>query len=365
MVDIKLPRFNLSRISLPFIKRQRLSLGLDIGSHSVKMCELQEIPAGYQLLSLGNATVPPGAVEDGVLQDPEAVARVISTLAKNLKISGKKVAISVSGYSVIVKKISLGVLPDEQLEKHIYSEAEQYIPFDIDDVYLDFQDLKTNASGDDRTDVMLVAAKREVIDSYLSMVDAAGLKAIVVDVDAFALGNAYDATFHDADNIGLIDIGASKTIINIVSGGNSILTRDIVLGSRQLTEEIQNRIGVSYEEAEALKTGSAAAGGHTAQLQEIFANSCGQWVTEIKRAIDFYYANYPEKTLAKLVLSGGGAKVRGFAEYLCAESGALVEVFNPFANMVCDNRAIDPEYLAAIAPEMTIATGLATRPVAF
>jgi len=356
-------KLQLPSLHIPFLKRQTLSIGLDIGSHAVKICELAETSNGYQLVALGSALLPPDSLEDGALQNPEAVGKVITSLVNNLKIKNKKVAISISGYSVIVKKINLAVMTEEELEKHIESEAEQYIPFDIEDVYLDFQDLKTNTTTEDRTDVMLVAAKRDVVDGYLNMLRAAGLQPVVVDVDAFALENAFEANFSLADNVALVDIGASKMNINIISHGSSILARDVVLGSRQLTEQIENLFGVGFEEAEALKTGEIVSKEKQRELETLFANTCSQWVTEVKRAIDFYYSNHPDETISKIVLSGGGAKIRGLTEFFAKETDIPVEIFNPFKQAAVDSRTIDPAYLKSIAPEMTLAAGLATRPV--
>ncbi|HIJ89281.1 MAG: pilus assembly protein PilM [Desulfobulbaceae bacterium] len=356
-------KLQLPSLHLPFLKRQTLSIGLDIGSHAVKICELAESGQGYQLVALGSALLPPDSLEDGALQNPEAVARVITSLISNLKIKNKKVAISISGYSVIVKKINLAVMSEEALEKHIESEAEQYIPFDIEDVYLDFQDLKTNTTAEDRTDVMLVAAKRDVVDGYLNMLRGVGLQPVVVDVDAFALENAFEANFGMEDNVALVDIGASKMNINIISHGASILARDVVLGSRQLTEQIENLFGVSFEEAEALKTGEIASKEKQKELETLFANTCNQWVTEVKRAIDFYYSNHPDETITKIVLSGGGANIQGLTEFFEKETDIPVEMFNPFTQAEVDSRAIDPSYLKRIASEMTLAAGLATRPV--
>ncbi|MBU0479632.1 MAG: pilus assembly protein PilM [Proteobacteria bacterium] len=359
MGGLKLPKFSFN---IPFLGGQKLAVGLDIGSHSVKICQLAQSGSGYKLVCLGSATLPPDSVEDGVLQNPEAVSKAVSGLIKNLKLKGKKVAISISGYSVIVKKINLAVMDEEELASHIQAEAEQYIPFDIDDVYMDFQDLKTNTADDDRTDIMLVAAKKEVVNGYLEVLGAAGLKTIIVDVDAFALENAYGATFGGSnENIGLVDIGASKMNINIVSNGTSVLARDIVLGSRLLTEQIQNHFGISFEEAEALKIGSTSSEEKKRELEDIFVNTCTQWVTEVKRALDFYYSNYPEETINKLVLSGGGAKVKGLAKLFSEETGIKTHIFNPFARTESDPSKIDNDYLNNIAPEMALSTGLATR----
>ncbi len=343
-------------------KREQLAVGLDIGSHAVKICEMAVLDDGYQLLSLGSALLPAGAVEDGMLQHPEEVAKSIAALHKNLKIKGKKVAISISGYSVIVKKISLAVMTDSELEAHIHAEAEQYIPFDIDDVYLDYQDLKTNTEDGERTDVMLVAAKKDVVDGFLGMLRSAGLKPVIVDVDAFALENAYEANFDLTENAALVDIGASKMNINIISHGTSILARDVMLGSRQLTEQIQNRFEIPFNEAEAIKLGHAEVGERQEELEEIFTNTCTQWIMEIKRALDFYYSNYPDETIAKMVLSGGGARIKGIEQFFAEETGLPVEPFNPFNKVRSDGNKIDPEYLRYIAPEMALCTGLATRP---
>ncbi|MEW6594947.1 MAG: type IV pilus assembly protein PilM [Thermodesulfobacteriota bacterium] len=369
-MDFKLPHLRLPSLpkgfSLSLGKKQPLSLGLDIGSHSIKICEfVQTAKGGYKLLALGSALMPPDSMEDGALLDPDAVAKVIATLVSNLKIRGKQVAFSVSGYSVIVKKINLEVMTEAELEKHIHEEAEQYIPFDINDVYLDFQDLHTNTEGEERTDVMLVAAKREVVDGYLNMLRTAGLKPVVVDVDAFALENAFEANFGLKENVVLIDIGASKMNINIISGGISTLARDVVLGSRQLTEQIQGRFDLPYEEAEALKTGSQPAGDLQEGVERIFTETCRQWVTEIKRALDFYASNYPDVPISRLVLSGGGARIAGLADFIARETGIPAEIFNPFATAECDTSTIDPVYLKAIAPQMALAAGLATRPVEF
>ena len=151
----------LPKIELP--GGQKLTLGVDIGSHSVKICQMIPAKEGYKLIGIGSAALPPDSVEDGVLQDPEAVGEVVGKLIKNLKLKGKKIAISISGYSVIVKKINLAAMEEDELASHIQAEAEQYIPFDIEEVFLDFVDLKTNVDEDDRTDVMLVAAKKEVV----------------------------------------------------------------------------------------------------------------------------------------------------------------------------------------------------------
>jgi len=348
-------------MSMPFTSKKPLVVGVDIGSHAVKVCQLKQSGKKHFIVALGSAVLPDGAVDDGTLNDPEVVSEIISQLFENLKIKNKKIGFSISGYSVIVKKISLAVMDDSEIEDHIMEEAEQYIPFDIEDVYLDFQDLKTNASGGDRTDVILVAAKREIVDDYLEMLEGLNLKPVIVDVDGFALENTYEFNHQKTENVALIDIGASKMNINILSNGVSVVARDIIVGSRQLTEQIQNTFDIEFEEAESLKLGNTAVTDKQQEINEIFTSTCTQWVFEIKKAIDIYQSNHPEQPLAKLVLSGGGSKVVGLADFLVQETGLPVELFNPFLNMKSNKKKIDPDYLNSIAPEMAIATGIALR----
>ena len=360
-MTMSLPKFNMGSL---FSRRPKLSLGVDIGSHAVKICELENRNSSLYLASMGSAQLPEGAVEDGILQDPDTVGTVINNLLKNLKIKGKKAAISISGYSVIVKKISLNSMSDTEMESHIHSEAEQYIPFDIDEVYLDFQNLHTDSEENDRTDVMLVAAKKEVVDSYLEMLKKAGLTAGIVDVDAFALENSFEDNFGIEETVALVDIGASKMNINIIHQGASLLARDVAVGSKQLTERIQNRLGVGFHEAESLKIGAAEVGEHTEDLVDLFSTTCSQWIGEIKRALDFFYTNHAEKNISKIILSGGGSRIKGFDQLLQKETEVTTELFDPF-NKISISDNIDPNYVHYLAPEMAISVGLASRPEEF
>ncbi|HHB77355.1 MAG TPA: type IV pilus assembly protein PilM [Desulfobulbus sp.] len=346
-------------------KKEQLVTGVDIGSAAVKVCKLQKTGKGYTVMAIGSAALPEGSVEDGVLQEPEEVGKIIATLFNNLKIKNSKVGISISGYSVIVKKVNLEVMDQEELAEYIRGEAEQYIPFDIDEVYLDFQDLKTGGENGERTDVMLVAAKKEVIDDYLDMLQEQKLKPVLVDVDGFALENIWETATQSTENVALIDIGASKMNINILSDGASVLARDVVVGSDQLTEQLANSLDVDFDEAEKIKLGLIPVEERQQEVEEIFNQTCTQWVLEMKKAIDLYMANHPDKPLSRLVLSGGGSKVNGLLSFIEQETGLDVVSFNPFQHMNFNKKKIDPDYIEAIAPEMAIAAGLAIRPADF
>lgn len=342
-------------------KKDHLIVGVDIGSYAVKVCQLHKTNHGYKLGAIGSATITPGAVEDGVLQNPDEVAKTISELFKNLKIKSKKIGISISGYSVIVKKVSLEKMDDNSLIEYIKNEAEQYIPFDVDDVYLDFQKLPQKRDNSERVEVMLVAAKKEIVDDYIKMLNEIKLDVVLVDVDGFALENIWESVSGKIENVALVDIGASKMNINIISDGISVLARDIVVGSEQLTEQISNILDVDYAQAEKIKLGIDNIEDIKSEITNIFNQTCTQWVLEIKKAIDLYAANNPEKPLQSLVLSGGGSKVNGLAQYIEEETSLKVISFNPLSTMIVENTKFDSSYLEMIGPEMAIASGIAIR----
>ncbi|MCK9174282.1 MAG: pilus assembly protein PilM [Desulforhopalus sp.] len=342
--------------------KNNLVLGIDIGSHSVKVCQLKPSSGGKNaIIALGSAMLPEGSINDGNLESPEEVSDVLGRLLKNLKIKNKKIGFSISGYSVIVKKISLAIMKPAELEEHIMEEAEQYIPFDIDDVYIDFQDLHTSTQSDDRTDVMLVAAKKDVVDDYLNMFTSLKLTPVLVDIDGFAFQNSYKYNYSENENVALIDIGASKMNINILACGVSAVARDILLGSNLLTDELADALGVDIDEAEAIKIGTRQAPDMQKIIVQVFNKTCTRWVLEIKKAIDLYQANNPKFPLNHVILSGGGSKVVGLTNFLASETGVPVDLFNPFINLLYNRKKIDPVYLKSIGPEMAIATGLALR----
>ena len=358
--------FSLGKL---FGGRPKLCLGLDIGSHAVKVCELARGRDGIRLLSLGSARLPEGAVEDGLLQAPDVVGETVARLLGNLKIKNKKVAISISGYSVIVKKINLPVMDDAAMEEHIRAEAEQYIPFDIDEVFVDFRNLHTDRGESDRTEVLLVAAKRDVVNAYLEMLAAIGLTASVVDVDVFALQNAYAENAGSETNLALVDIGASKMSINMIVDGVSVLARDVALGGSQLTARIEGRLDISAEEAEAVKIGaSPVAEDKRQEVETVFAEFCEQWAGELDKAFANLAANLQRNAgegeadaIHTIVLSGGGSRIQGFDQLLSKTLGRQCRHLDPFAKVSFDHKRIDPEYVRYMSSEMAIAVGLALR----
>ena len=346
-----------------FGKKDHL-VGLDIGSRSLKAAEIEETKRGRTLKRFGHTDIPPGAIEDGTINDPEAVAESIRQLLKAFYIKENNVAISIGGYSVIVKKIAVQTMDEKQLQDTIHFEAEQYIPFDISDVNLDFQILGENETNPNQMNVFLVAAKKERVNDYVNLANLAGLTPCIVDVEAFALQNIFEVNYDiTSDNVAMIDIGASKTSLNILKGNSSVFMRDVSLGCSQINQKIISLIDCSYDEAEQLKYGKDTDRISAEDLKGIISSVVADWCTEIRRALDFFYSTYPDDQINKIYLSGGGANIAEFRELLAVEASAEVEAINPFRGCYIDDERFDPDYMKKIAPQAAISMGLAMRRV--
>lgn len=339
-------------------------VGLDIGSRTIKAGEVVETKKGHSLKKFGMADITPGAIEDGAIKDPEAVAGSIRQLFKAYNLKTQNVAISIGGYSVIVKKINVQSMSEEQLQETIHFEAEQYIPFAITDVNLDFQILGENETNPNQMNVLLVAAKKEMVNDYVNLTRMAGLNPCIIDVDAFALQNIYDAAY-DAknENVALIDIGASKTSLNILKSNSSVFMRDVSLGCSQINQKLVSLLDCTPEEAENIKIGKESDAIAKEELAGIVSAVAADWCTEIRRALDFFYSTYPDDQIKKIILSGGGGNIAEFRQLLAAETSAEVEIINPFAGFNVDNDRFDSSYLGRIAPQAAICMGLAIRRV--
>lgn len=356
---------NIQRVrNAMFLGKKNHLVGLDIGSRSIKAGEVVEGKKGLTLRKFGMIDIPPGAIEDGVVNDPESVAEAIRQLFKTYNIKEQNVAVSIGGYSVIVKKINVQNMPEEQLQETIQFEAEQYIPFDIADVNLDFQILGESEHNPNQMSVFLVAAKKEMVNDYINLVNMAGLNPCIIDVEAFALQNIFETNYDAQDeNIALIDIGASKTSLNILRGMSSVFMRDVALGCIQINQKIVSLVGCSIEEAEQLKQGEQQDKLAAEDLKNIVSTVVNDWCTEIRRALDFFYSTYPDDQITRIILSGGGANIGEFRQRLGAETSAHVEIINPFQNLIIDDDAFDAAYIQQIAPQAAICMGLAIRRV--
>lgn len=346
-------------------------IGLDIGSHSIKVVELKEAKGGtWKLLKFGLHKLPPETIVDGAIMNSAAVVEGIRDLIARHKISSREVATAISGHSVIIKKITLPSMSDDELTESIQWEAEQYIPFSVNDVNIDTQVLSRGGDDSGQMDVLLVAAKKEVIQEYTSVIHEAGLKPLIVDVGAFAIENSFDINedSNPGDIVALVNVGASLVNINILNGGTTAFTRDINMGGNQFSEEIQKQLNVSYEEAEALKLGGNVTGPHSTteavvpqEVGAILRSTSEALAVEIQRSIDFYLATAAGLSLSRVVLSGGTAKIAGLKDSLETTLSTKVDLADPFKNITYSPKEFDPDYLKDVAPMSAVALGLACR----
>jgi len=348
---------------MAFGKKDHL-IGLDIGSGSIKAAEIIETKHGGTLKNFGIIDIPHGAIEEGTINNPEAVAESLQQLFKSSGFNENNVAVSIGGYSVIVKKIVVQTMAEEKLQETIHFEAEQYIPFDISDVNLDFQILGESESNPNQMNVFLVAAKKEMLDDYINLMNLAGLNPCIIDVESFALQNNFEANYDiQNQNIALIDIGASKTSLNILKNAASVFMRDVSLGCGQINQKIMSLIECSFEEAEQLKYGNTPDKLSPDDLKGIVSSVVADWCTEIRRALDFFYSTYPDDQIKRIFLSGGGASIAEFRELLATEASAEVEMINPFQNFHVENKKLDDAFIKQVAPQAAICMGLAMRKV--
>jgi type IV pilus assembly protein PilM len=340
-------------------------VGLDIGSSAVKAVELKAAGKGYKVVAFAVEPVPPDSIVDGAIIDAAAVADAIKRLFESKAFKTKEVAASLSGNAVIVKKINLPVMTEAELSESIYWEAEQYIPFDIQDVNLDYQILNAGTGTDAQgtMDVLLVAAKKEKIADYTGVISQAGRTAVVVDVDAFALQNAYEVNYGlEPDHVVvLLNAGASAININILTGDQSVFTRDISIGGNSYTEAIQKELNLPFESAEQLKRGQPVDGVSFDDVKPVLQSMTENVLLEVQKTFDFFKATASSDRIDRIVLSGGASRVDGFAEALHERFSTTVESFDPFKKIAFDAAKFGVDDPANLAPQAAVAVGLALR----
>jgi type IV pilus assembly protein PilM len=347
------------------LRRAKSLVGLDIGSSAVKAVELKAAGKGYKVTAFGAESVPPDSIVDGAIIDGAAVADAIRRVFEGNKIQTKDVAASLSGNAVIVKKITLPVMTEGELAESIYWEAEQYIPFDIQDVNLDYQILDPGdaANGKATMDVLLVAAKKEKIADYTGVIAQAGRTALVVDVDAFALQNAFEVNYgiEPGRVVVLLNAGASATNINILQGDQSVFTRDISIGGNAYTEALQKELNLPFDQADQLKRGEPVDSVSFEDARPVLRAVTENVMLEIQKTFDFFKATAASDRIDRIVVSGGASRAEGFLEMLTERFEAPVELFDPFKNVAFDAKRFQAGAVDAIAPTAAVAVGLALR----
>jgi type IV pilus assembly protein PilM len=342
-----------------FSKKQRPFVGLDIGSSSVKVVEIREDNGGKRLTKFGISDSISDAVVDGEIVDRDHVARVIKDLLSVNHISPRCVVSSVSGRAVMVKKITMDRLSPEDASEAVLWEAEQHLPFEIADVALDYQILESNPDPK-LMDVLLVAAKREMIQAHTELIKQAGLTPLLIDVDYFAIQNALEANYdlNEEQTIGLLNVGSELTNINIFKGGVPLLTKDLSLGVKSFVEGFQKRHSVQAPQAEGALRGEWE---DMSEVEQVVREVAEDIATALDRSLAYLRTSGEADAADRLLLSGGGAKLPGLVPFLADRFSAEVEVANPLKRISYDESLFGTTSVDEVAPVLTVGVGLALR----
>jgi type IV pilus assembly protein PilM len=339
-------------------------VGVDIGSSSVKAVELQGRLNSLQLTNLGFENLQPDSIVDGQIMELNGVANVISNIFREQQIKSDKVVAGVSGHSVIVKSVVVPKMSEAELEESIEWHAEEYIPFEIGDVSLDYQ---ITGESDEGLQVLLAACKRDKIANLRQAIQLAGKHPSIVDIESFALQNCYEVNYNPApgDVVALLNIGAATMNINVMNGTQSVFTRDVTVGGNQYTALLQKELGLTLGDAEAIKRGMPLPPECADRDIELILRTVSEILAlEIQKTFDFYRATAEgDGNVQQILLAGGGSKLAGLRDFLAERFDAPVEWLDPFRNIKVDARKFDPDYMREVLPEMVVAVGLALRGV--
>jgi type IV pilus assembly protein PilM len=342
------------------LSKTKSLVGLDIGSSSVKAIELKKAKDGYELVSFGLEPLAQDTVVDGAIMDAPSVAEKIISIFDTQKVKSRNVATSVSGHSVIVKRVNMPLMTEEELYDRVQAEASQHIPFDIADVNLSYQLLEAT---DSQMDVLLVAVKKDKILNHTNVLAQAGKVPVVVDIDAFALQNCFELNYEldPSQVVALLNVGASVMNINIIRGLTPLFTRDVSVGGNQYTDALQKELDLSFEDAEKLKMGGTLPGVSEEQRAAILRSVSDILILEIQKTFDFFRATASGENIRRIVVAGGTARVPGLLDFLKEEFAMPVEELYPFRKVVINPGRHDEEQLRELAPRLAIALGLALR----
>ena len=347
------------------------TVGVDIGSSAIKAVSLRRSRSGWSLIAAGEAPLPDGSMQDGAVADPALVSDTVSQLLDSMKVRRATVASALSGHAVIVKRLALPAMSQAELAEAIPWEAEQYIPFDLTEVQLDYQ-VVGSKNGSDKDadhgdkaglDVLLVAARKDRIEDRAGVISQSGRRPVVIDVEAFAIANAYQMNYPERTDplTALIHIGRSVTVVCLLERGEPIFTRDISVGGQIHLDALLKEFGstgVDELAARRMLHGQYPSGVGADQVAGVLRDASSQLVLEVRKTVDFYRATSPIERLSRVVLSGGAWEAVGLVDLLASEFGAPVDVFDPFRRV---NRSARSTGADAVGPSYAVAVGLAMR----
>jgi type IV pilus assembly protein PilM len=338
-------------------------LALDLGTNTIKMAEVEVGRSGAILNSFAMAATPIQAMAGGDILDPAALAQVVSGLAQELKSSRKAVAAGLWGSSVIIKKITIPRMEEKVIGEQIRWEAEQYIPFDINEVNLAFRLLKGLQQNPETMDILIIAARQEQAGKYAEVVELAGFQCQILDVGGFALANCFEANYGVAPGqaVVLLNVGASVTNFVIVDSGEVVFCRDIPAGGLTYTTEIQKALSVSLEEAESIKISVCAGQEAPQEAPAIIQATHEIYGDEVQGSIDFFTNTNANASLQKCFITGGGARVLGLNEHLSTVLKIPVETMDPFLRIKYNSKTLSPAFAADIRDFAAVSLGLGLR----
>jgi type IV pilus assembly protein PilM len=340
-------------------------IGLDLGSSSIKMVEMKASGRSYKMTKFGMTSIPEGLIEGGEITDPNTLAQIILALHKELGLKTKAVCTGMFGGAVIVKKISMPRIDPKLVAEQIQWEAEQYIPFDLSEVNLDYHLLKSGPQDAETMDILLVAAKHDYIIRYFEAIEIAGLKCALIDVNGFALANCFEVNYGVRPNetLALINIGSGITNLVVIENGSVVFCRDIPIGGNVYNMEISRELGVSQQEAEELKISFASSQSNPEELGQVIKSTNDMICEEIKDSFNFYEQSESGASVSSIFLSGGSVKIPDLIDSVAQVTGLSCQVMNPLQNITYDKSKFSGDFLSEIIPFLPCVLGLGMRKV--
>jgi type IV pilus assembly protein PilM len=354
LFTVSLSEFN------PF-RQEETYVCVDVGSSTIKMVDVHSVGNGIEIMNWGTVPAPESAIQSNMVAEPERVGQAIRSLLDAKGVMSKKAITAVPGPAVMIKRITLPVQGAQELENTILFEAGNFIPEDLENVNLDYQVVERREESN-QMEVLLVAAKKDIVGSYAETLRVAGLAPVVVDVDYFALDNMYELNYQPVPNqvVALVNIGARYSSINILRGGHSTFTGDVPVGGRDITDALMRDLGISVEEAERVKAGHDVGNIDPEQLAMALGPATDALIEEVHYALSFFWTAATDERIDALYLSGGSAGVPELCRRLSERAEATVNVADPFAR-VSFASAVDASALRAHGPEFAVAMGLSVR----
>ena len=336
-------------------------LGLDLGSSSIKMAELEVSRNSATLTAFGFAPTPPGSIQSGEINDIEKLGAAVAALHNELKVKRKNTVTGMWGTSVIVKKVTTPVMDESLLAEQVRWEAEQYIPFDLNEVSLEFTKLPRRKDAD-VMDVVIVAARTELVNRYVSTIQAAGLEVSALDIAGFSLANCFEFNYGKLpEQIALLNIGSNVTNFVVLDEGHPVFTRDIPVGGYNYNSDIQTEMNISPEEAEAMKISASLKQPVPGEVVRIMGVTTEYISKEIHSTVDFYNTTSNQNPISRIFVAGGSSVYQPLSEAIAVRTGLPVEPINPFNKVQFNRGRFTPDFIQQIRPFAVLAMGLALR----